>query len=675
MQLEELGIPAKKQAQLNKAGIYSAEELLEYFPRKYQDRSQITGLTDMLPECTFLFKPQRIQYVNARVPLVRAQGTALGTGEAVEIKWFNQAYLYSRLRDLTGKTVIVSGKAVRKDFNGTVIYEISAPGLFAAQGSGVLGIYPVYRKVPGMSDEYLRGCIEKAASALGPPGEIVPETIVQKNGLLSHGEMVKALHKPASAENLRQAQRRQLWNDLLYFALRIELDSRTGALGSPFNLAITRMTESVKRSLPYQLTPDQEATYQDCLSWIRKGKRLNALIQGDVGSGKTIVAALLMIAFAENGYQAVMMAPTQILARQHYATLLELVAPIGMEVVLVSGEKLKKAARMELEKKLSSGDAKLIVGTQALLSSGYQFHRLALVVEDEEHKYGVLQRKALAEKASDGTHTICMSATPIPRSLAQTIYGENLQLYSIKTRPAGRKPVKTGIATDMERVYSYIAGQVKRFGRQAYVVCPMITANEKMDGVDSVEVVFERYKAALEPMGIRLGMLTGKSRKQDVEDTLTAFGRNEISVLVSTTVIEVGINVPNATTIVIHNAERFGLAQLHQLRGRVGRGNAQGVCVLLSPEDQNQRLAAMCATSDGFAIAEMDLKQRGAGDFLGSRQSGTEKYLALALCNQDEYQAAQAAAKEILDSGEDCQILERADQDRQNNVGGEMLSG
>ena len=314
------------------------------------------------------------------------------------------------------------------------------------------------------------------------------------------------------------------------------------------------------------------------------------------------------------------------------------------------------------------------MGTQALLTSSYQFHRLALILEDEEHKYGVLQREALVNKAAEGVHTVELSATPIPRTLALAIHGSRKQLFSIKAKPAGRQPIKTGIAKSIESVYQYLRRDITGKKHQAYVVCPMISANEKVPGVAAVEEVYLNYARALSPYGIRVAVVTGKTKKEEAAQILRDFEDNKISVLVSTTVVEVGINVPNATAMVIHNAERFGLAQLHQLRGRVGRGADPGICVLVSEERSNDRLNALCNHTDGFKIAEIDLELRGAGNFLGTQQSGTEKFLALALTHPQEYEDAQNAARKILDGGESCAVLDKAISDWHDKTGGEMVA-
>lgn len=675
MELSALNIPAEKVKQLNRAGITTIEELLEFFPRKYIDRSTLTGLRNGPEESVILFHAVSRHYRNTKPEIVVLKGYDCTTKTPVHILWFNQGYLFGQMADALDKDILVAGNAVWKPaaYQDPDRYEIASPAVFEPAGLKALGMYSVYPKVRGMAEEYLKKCLYDAASLSGPPAETIPPQLLQQHSLISHKEMVAGLHWPGSSAELEQAKRRQLWDDLLYFAMRIELNYQGVALGSPFNIPLLQLTRSVIQKLPFSLTADQDQIVQEIFAWIRTGRRVNALVQGDVGCGKTIIAFLLMIAFAENGYQAALMAPTQILAQQHHEGLLKLVAPLGWEVAFISGQKLRKAEQQALEEQIATGKYKLIVGTQALLSDTYQFKNLALVIEDEEHKYGVMQRQALTDKAAAGTHTVTMSATPIPRSLAQTIYGNNLQLYSVQTKPPGRMPVRTGIQPDMNPIYSYLLKEIRKNQHQAYVVCPMISANEKVEGVAAVEDIFEMYKKALSPYGVTVAMVTGKTKKTEAQQILHDFEENRISILVSTTVIEVGVNVPNATCIVIHSAERFGLAQLHQLRGRVGRGHGQSYCVLASDQKDNARLQAMCQTDSGFRIAEIDLQQRGAGDLLGSQQSGTEKHLAQALIHPEEYAAAQAAAKWIIQNGIDCKLLQKAVKDNIENKGGEML--
>lgn len=676
MELTALSIPDSKIKQLNKASIHAVEDLLTFYPRKYRNRSAITGILPPDQESILLICAQQISYHGAgRVPIVKVTGHIANSPMPVTVLWFNQPYLYNKYANIKGKTVLVAGSVVFKpaQYREPDHYEITAPSVFDPEGMGALGIYPTYKKVAGMAEDYLQACIDKAFQLTTPPAESIPQHIVTDNNLMGHADMISELHYPRSEQTLEAALIRRRWDDLLYFALRVELGYRGSAIGSPFNLPMVRTMNALRGSLPFQLTPDQAYALDNMLGWIRTGRRINALVQGDVGCGKTIIAILLMTAFAENGYQAALMAPTQILAQQHYEELCQRVKPYGINVAFVSGQKLRKAEQKALEEGIATGKYQLIVGTQALLSDTYKFKNLALAIVDEEHKYGVMQRKALTEKAAQGTHTVTMSATPIPRTLAQTIYGDNVQLYSIKTKPNGRLPVRTGHFQDMNRVLNIVYSEVKKRGHQAYVVCPMIAPNEKVEGVDTAEETYEKYRRALEPYGITVGLVTGKTKKQDAAQILADFKENRLSVLISTTVIEVGVNVPNATCIVIHSAERFGLAQLHQLRGRVGRGSDQAYCILVSQNTQNPRLATMCAHTDGFKIAEMDLTLRGAGDFLGSQQSGTEKYLALALQYNKEYAQAQKAARWILDNGADCALLDKAIQDHNDNVEGEMV--
>lgn len=672
MQLSALAIPESKEKQLNKVGIECVEDLLLFFPRKYIDRTQITPIMPQDKESVLLLRVDKVRKTNSKAMLVIADCVDVHSNFPIQVKWFNQVYRYMELTKFVRKTVLVAGQVICNRYGGALTWEINSPAVFDEAGTKALGIYPVYRKIPGMAEEYLRSCIYKAATLLHAPKETAPARFLQDNNLIDYADMIWQLHWPENAEQLQEAQRRLLMNDLLYFALRVELNYRGVAAGSPFGIPSIRKTTAIRNSLPFQLTADQAKTVEEILAWIRTGRRVNALIQGDVGCGKTIVAFLLMTALAENGYQAALMAPTQILAQQHYEDLVKLVEPYGLKVAFVSGQKLRKMEQSALERFISSGEADLIVGTQALLSNTYQFKNLAMVIEDEEHKYGVMQRQALIDKAACGTHTVTMSATPIPRSLALTIYGENVQLYSIQSKPTGRLPVKTGIQPQMDPIFRYLHGAIQGRGEQAYVVCPMVKPSEKVPGVSTVEEIYEHYKKALEPFGISVAAVTGKTKKTEAQKIIADFAANKTSVLVSTTVIEVGVNVPNATCIVIHNAERFGLAQLHQLRGRVGRGKKQAFCVLASNEAYNPRLQAMCNHTDGFDIARIDLELRGAGDILGSQQSGTEKLLRKALENPDMYTKAQAGARWILENGIDCLLLEQAMEDQKNNVGGEM---
>lgn len=678
MELSQLKIPQSKISQLQQAGIQKTSDLVYYFPKKYIDRTSYTGI---LPEgeSVILFECKSVHYHNYSKSLVEAIGTLAGTDTPIHILWYNQQFMYSLVEATKGKQVTVIGTVTFKPaeplYKKGARYEITNPAVYSDEGTDALRIYPVYKKVPKMSDDYLNRCIHAACELLGQlPEETIPAPILTDNDLISHASMIAFLHEPPDAISLEQALKRKRFDDLLYFALRMEMEQRLVPRGSVYSLQSLSGMNKVKDALPYTLTADQEGALNEAICHIQSGKRLNALLQGDVGCGKTIVAILLMIAFATNGYQAALMAPTTILAQQHYKDLQKICDTLNIPIAFVGGGGAKTKAQKELEQRIADGSIRIIVGTQALLSESCRFKNLALVVEDEEHKYGVMQRKSLADKAAGGTHVLTMSATPIPRSLAQTIYGESLQLFTITQKPAGRKPVQTGIAKNSDKAVAFLRKSCGEKHRQAYVVCPMIAESDKVEGVTTAEAAYAYYRDALTDYGITVELVTGTTPKATASQTLQSFAEGAVSVLVSTTIIEVGVNVPNANCIIIHNAERFGLAQLHQLRGRVGRGSHEAFCCLISEEAENERLQAMVNTSDGFEIAQKDLQQRGAGDFLGIQQSGTEKFLSLALQYPQEYHKAQAAAKDILDIySDDCLLLKQAEEDMDNQKGGEII--
>lgn len=660
---DDLGISEEKEEQFERAGIDSPEELLTIFPTKYINATRISGLFSQQEKPVFIMHVKKIRMIEGKRTFIRADGYDEQTGTQVNVTWFNQNYLFSSLQtNFTDRLALVCGAVYPPQDPRFPSYSVSNPTIFELYRTDKLRYYPVYKKVPGMSADYYNFALRETFEEKGKIPDVIPREIVEGKGLLTRHNMILSFHYPMNETMLAAAYKRKRWDDLLYFACRIALNRSKFPQKSSYSINEHPIMDKILSNLPYELTADQEAAVNGALKHIKRKKRLNMLLQGDVGSGKTIVAVLLMIAFAEQGYQTALMAPTQLLAKQHYNYLKELLSDCGLTVAFVSGKKLKVKEKKQLQDDIKSGKAQIIVGTQALLSKDYVFSNLAFVVEDEEHKYGVLQRGQLIEKASSGVHILTMSATPIPRTLAQVLYGNSLQLYSIKTKPAGRKPVITGIANDFARITSFMSHEIKEKNHQIYVVCPLISdsSSEKLEKVESAESVFKKYSDALSPKGITIALLTGKTKKTEAEAILEKFEKGELDILVSTTVIEVGINVPNATGMIIQNAERFGLAQLHQLRGRVGRGKSQGVCVLVSEDSRNPRLAAMCKTNDGFEIAQMDLEQRGSGNILGTEQSGEEEYLALALAYPQEYAEAQEAAAYLLRKHRECPLCQKA---------------
>lgn len=411
------------------------------------------------------------------------------------------------------------------------------------------------------------------------------------------------------------------------------------------------MSKQLINALPFELTEGQRGALRMISKKMKNNERVNALIQGDVGCGKTMVAIFSLLIAVENGYQGALMCPTSVLAKQHYEEITERFSSFGIKVAYLSGD-LKVRERKKIIKAIKEGEVDIVVGTHAVLGKDVEFQSLALTIVDEEHRFGVKQRELLQLKASSGVHTISMSATPIPRSLAMTIHGDSIDVLNIKSLPKGRKPVETALITAEEDSYQRIYEEVQN-GRQAYVVCPLVEESNSdiLKNVESVDEAFAKAIKYFEPKGIKVGMATGKMKQQDIDAELEKFANKEYDIFISTTIIEVGVNVPNATVILIKNAERFGLAQLHQLRGRVGRGSYQSHCLLLSEKATDigrAKLETMCNTTDGFVIAEKDLELRGTGDFIGTSQSGQNKYVMLMLGNADLNESIRNEVKDIL---------------------------
>lgn len=672
MDLSVLDIQQAKKKQFAARGIYSVEDLLSYMPKRYKDYSKITGILPQDQISCIRVKVVTVESKNAgKMPYVAAACVESDTGKPIKVLWFHSQWMARQLREYINHIVVAIGKIEYSERYGN--YSMIQPDVF--DYDSCLGIYPVYKSVPGMSTEYFTGKMARALNVGLMESEILPRDILEREGELTMPVALRYVHSPKTLQEAEEGMNRILLNDLLYFSLHNELNKSSVSSGSQYNIKTSSLMNAVRASLPYELTADQASALKSMVDTAKEGRRLNALLQGDVGCGKTIVSALLAAAFIGSGYQVVIMAPTQVLARQHLTSMDELFLSHGIHIAYLDGSlsvKERKAAIASIK----SGEAKLIVGTHACIRADVEYHNLALAIVDEEHKFGVKQRTAIVEKAAAGVHNVTMSATPIPRSLAQVIYGDNIQLYTIKTMPNGRKPIMTGIAKSHEKVLRFLKSEVGK-GHQAYVVCPLIEANEKTSGVKSVEEVFQEYKDYFEPLGIHVGKLTGRNTKAETELTIEQFKEGSIHILVATTVIEVGVNVPNATVMVITNADRFGLSGLHQLRGRVGRGAEQSYCVLESESQDGKALArlnVLCNSTDGFEIAEEDLKLRGAGDFLGTQQSGDNKYVSLMLANPDRYQQAIRIAKELIDRGMDCcKLTEQVKQERENN--GESESG
>lgn len=633
------GVGPKRARLLDRLGIKTVRDALFYLPYRYEDRSSIKKIAHLRPEeiNTVTGKVLKADVItpNPRRPKLKIFELAVSDGSGLlRAKWFNQTYLKKIFKP--GQEVVLYG-TVKYNYWGTG-FEIINPEYEildesdnelnpSAYGIHTGRIVPIYRSTEGLSQKQLRSImysvLNSSVSAISDP---MPLEIIKKYNLPDLQESISNVHFPSPASSLEDLNRgtspfhqRLAFDEL--FTLQVGLAAlkkgevlEKGIAFSPDGRLINRLLEK----LPFKLTNAQERVFKDILKDMQSSTPMNRLLQGDVGSGKTIVALMSMLAAVECGYQSALMAPTEILAEQHYINIHGLVEDLGLKIHLLTGSKKNKEIEV-----VASGDADIVIGTHALIQEAVSFKKLGIIVIDEQHRFGVMQRAALRKKGRRAIpDTLIMTATPIPRTLALTLYG-NLDYSVIDELPPNRSPIITKLFFEKNKnqIYSLIEEEVRK-GRQAYVVYPVIEESEKTDlksaitGAEGLQKIFPHLK---------VNLIHGRMKPAEREKVMKEFKNGNIHILVSTTVIEVGVDVPNATLMVIIHAERFGLAQLHQLRGRVGRGSNQSYCILLSyggSEDARKRLEVMVKTTDGFRIAEEDLNIRGPGEFFGTRQSG-----------------------------------------------------
>lgn len=650
--------PAKAKLLQEELKLRSCHDLLHHFPSHYIDRTQIypiRSLTGEMPAVQLRgrFVTFTIHGEGAKMRLVGlfTDGTA-----TMEVVWFKRI---KALRDLyvTGKEYILFGKP--QEFNGrwSMVHPEIDPPESTGGAQGLRGVYPLTEKLRnrGISSRNIHTWVQNALAATPNIPETLPEEILRQYNLMNSSDAMRAIHTPADNQQLQRARERLKFEELFYLQLNIQRYSnrRTAAMqGFPFPRIGRFFNGFYSQILPFPLTEAQKRVLREIRADVGSGRQMNRLLQGDVGSGKTIVALMAMLMALDNGKQACLMAPTEILATQHYEGLRAMAAQLGVNIRLLTGSTRKKE-REQLHAMLEDGTLHILIGTHALLEDNVQFRNLGMVVIDEQHRFGVMQRARLWGKNTIAPHVLVMTATPIPRTLAMTVYGD-LDVSVIDELPPGRKPVTTLLRFDDQRmsVYRSIGRQLAQ-GRQAYIVYPLIQENEKLD-LKSLEEGYELIRETFP--SYRVAFVHGKMKPSEKEHQMHLFATHQADILVATTVIEVGVNVPNASTMVIENAERFGLSQLHQLRGRVGRGAAQSFCVLMSKRkiatDTRKRLELMTSTSDGFLIAEADLKMRGPGDLEGTLQSGIPFDLHIANIATDGQlvQLARDCACQILDS-------------------------
>lgn len=615
------GIGPKRANKLSKLGIFTISDLVYYFPRQYEDRNNLKKIFELQDEekVTIKVLVSSIETSNVRKGLVITKvGVRDETGFA-RLVFFNQEYISSTLKK--GDTILVFGK-VKKNAQGVELSSCEVEQL-TNNPKNTCGIMPIYPLTYGLTNKELINIIKTVFNNEQINiKEYLPRRIIEKYKLCSIDYAVKNIHNPANKEGLKVALYRLVFEEFLMLQLGLFLFKNGVTEKSGIYFEKNKNINNVLKSLPFKLTNAQNRALNEILDDMNSDKVMNRLVQGDVGSGKTVVALLSLVNCVLNGYQGALMAPTEILAEQHYISLNETLSRFGVKIGLLVGSLTKKKKEIVLEQ-VKNNEIDILIGTHALIEDKVEFNNLGIVITDEQHRFGVRQRNKLSEKGYN-PDILVMTATPIPRTLALILYGD-LDISIIDELPPGRQPIETiAVYKDKrERAYNKLVRSEVEKGRQVYIVCPLVEESEAIEAKAAVDLVEELKSEYF--TDLRLGLLHGKMKPSEKDDIMKKFKNKELDILVSTTVIEVGVNVPNATLMIIENAERFGLAQLHQLRGRVGRGSHKSYCILIySSKSQvcSQRMGIMEETTDGFKISEKDLEIRGPGEFFGTRQHG-----------------------------------------------------
>ncbi|MBP3392513.1 MAG: ATP-dependent DNA helicase RecG [Clostridia bacterium] len=649
------GVKSKRAAMLEALNVRTLEDLALLLPRGYEDRTKTARIAQLAPEMevTVTARILRMDFRQIRRNFsVMNLRVSDGTGD-MTITFYNPKYIRSKFEK--GAVMHFFGKIVKGYYGLEMtnpVFEVATQETSASQFSGILPIYPLARD---LTQNFLRKTVKEALALLPPFQENLPEDLVRKYSLMNRDEAIRTLHNPDSLEKAAQARRRLAFEELFIVQLMLMLmrgNYNKDGLGIHFTGE--DQTQKLLAGLPFRLTADQEQVWQEIKQDMESAKPMNRLVLGDVGSGKTVLALLAMTKAIGNGYQAAFMAPTEILAEQHFRKIQPMLDALGYHTVLLTGS-LGAAKRRETLEAIRTGSAHCVIGTHALIQKDVVFCKPGIMITDEQHRFGVRQRAILAEQATT-PDILVMTATPIPRTLALILYGD-MDISRIETMPEGRIPIRTFVENDgrRQRVYAWAKKLIEE-GRQVYIVHPLVEESDNME-MDALLSATENYEKLSRSVfkEIPCGLVHGRMPSREKDDVMSRFAAGEIKILFSTTVIEVGVDVPNASLMIIENAERFGLAQLHQLRGRVGRGAHQSYCVLFTNstgEVAKSRMHIMKESTNGFFIAEKDLELRGPGDFFGTQQHGLPQFRVANLYEDMAIlKEAQSAAQSVIRSG------------------------
>ena len=653
--LEQIkGVGPKTAQALAAAGLKTISDALDFLPRAYDDYSTAVNIADLQPgKVTVKARCESVSTRIVRRGLRITTAVLADKSGKVKAVWFNQPYRETQLK--SDAEFIFSGQ-FGMQYNR---YQINNPSVELAKEvakasiENASGIQPVYKSIKNIRPKTVQDLMKNIRPIMDFLPETLPENIIQRQKLVSRSEAVKFLHAPKTHEEISRGRERLAFEELFEMILAAQFNkqeqTRLTGWKIPFNKSVVK---NFVDQLPFSLTNAQRRAAWQILQDLESDHPMNRLLQGDVGSGKTVVAGLVAVEAAKAGFQTAIMAPTEILAQQHAKTLDELLSPFGVSVALLTGH-VKGAARSQLLDNLASGNIDVVVGTHALIQEKVAYHKLGFAVIDEQHRFGVKQRQVLLEKSDFMPHLLSMTATPIPRSLALTLYGE-LDISILDELPSGRQPIQTRIwsPASAPKLYESIENELAK-GRQAYVICPLIDDNPDNDK-KSVEAEYNKLSKTIFSHR-RVGLLHGKLPAEEKAEVMQKFADGELDMLVSTTVVEVGVNVPNATVMLIENADNFGLSQLHQLRGRVGRGKHQSFChLMMSGHDKpSQRLREIEKSQDGFYLAEVDLKLRGPGEIYGKMQHGDLNLKIASLADTALIARAQTEAERFVKEGQD----------------------